>query len=59
MSGQGRGGTERETVLEIIDEVEEEVLSEYKTWATRNQVAEATCARIRNRIRTQDTEAEQ
>lgn len=46
-------GTEidREAVIDIIDEVEDEVLDEDKMGATRDMIAEGTCARIRERVR--------
>lgn len=39
-----------ETVMDIIDDVEDQILSEDKHGASRNQVAEGTCSRIRRRI---------
>lgn len=41
---------ERETVLEIIAEVEEEVLAEDKHGASRDMVVGGTCERIRERL---------
>ena len=40
----------RNDVIDIINEVEERVLSEDKHGATREMVAEGTCERIRERI---------
>ena len=43
-------GISQEDVLEVIDEVEEKVVDECKLGATRDQIAEGTCERIRRRI---------
>jgi len=44
-------GVSQEDVLNAIDEVEGKILAEDKTGATRDQVVEGTCQRIRSRIR--------
>jgi len=46
-------------VLEIVDEVEDTVLAEGKLGASRDQVAEGTCARIRRCILSIQTDAGQ
>jgi hypothetical protein len=38
-------------ILEVIDEVEAEVVDECKLGATRDQIVEGTCERIRRRLR--------
>ena len=38
-------------VISLVEEIEEEVLDEDKTGATRDQMVEGTCQRIRDRIR--------
>lgn len=40
----------RDDIIEIINEVEAEVLAEDKLGASRDQIAEGTCERIRERI---------
>lgn len=49
---------DHQSILRIVDEVEDEVLAEDKTWASRDQIAEGTCARIRNRICSVDTDTD-
>jgi len=42
---------DRETAFEVIEDVEEEILAEDKLGASRDQIVEGTCQRIRDRLR--------
>ena len=48
------GGVDRSAVFDVISEVEKEILAEDKLGASRDQIVEGTCQRIRDRLRDLD-----